>query len=68
MTYANVLDAVHPLPPGHPLGRYPPDPNYGTAPRSRRDHDRPANHNGAVVPILQFLHEQVVNNTSVHVG
>ena len=32
------------------------------------DHDRPANHNGAVVPILQFLHEQVVNNTSVHGG
>ena len=22
----------------------------------------------ALVPILQFLHEQVVNNTSVHVG
>ena len=32
------------------------------------DHDRPANHNGAVVPTLQFLREQVMNNTSVHVG
>ena len=32
------------------------------------DHDRAAYYDGAVVPILEFLHEQVVNNTSMHIG